>query len=222
MLGRIHRYKQLKLKFRETISKFNIKQNELPIIQEFIKGKGYGVSVLYDHSKLKAIFTHKRLREFPPTGGPSTLRVSVKNKKIENLTKKLMDKLSWHGIAMVEYKITKDGEPYLMEINPRFWGSLNQAIQSGVDFPYLIYKVANNKKFVLIDKYKEDVKTRYYISDIRVFFSKHSKKYKKSLLDWFPRKDIPDDVLSLSDPIPGLIFFYSGLMQMFNKKYISI
>jgi len=105
-----------------------------------------------------------------------------------------------------------------MEVNPRFWGSLNQAIQSGVDFPYLVYKLANNEKFNSVKKYKEGLKTRYYMNDLRVLFSKYSKKYEKSIYDWFLRKNIVDDVLSFDDPIPGLMFFYSGLIQILNKN----
>jgi predicted ATP-grasp superfamily ATP-dependent carboligase len=214
-------YKQLKTTLKETISKFNLKQNELPIIQEFIEGDGYGVSVLYENSKLKAMFTHKRLREYPQTGGPSTLRVSVKHPEMERLTKELMDKLNWHGIAMVEYKLTKDNKPYLIEINPRFWGSLNQAISAGVDFPYLIYKLARKQKFKPVLNYRINLRTRYYLNDIRALFFSKSKKYERSILDLFPRRNIPDDTLSLNDPMPGLVFLYLGFNQIFDKKYES-
>ena len=33
-------------------------------------------------------------------------------------------------------------EPKLIEVNPRFWGSLALAIYAGIDFPYLLYKLA--------------------------------------------------------------------------------
>lgn len=39
---------------------------------------------------------------------------------------------------MVEWKVDlRDGRPKLMEINPRFWGSLELAVRSGVNFPSL-------------------------------------------------------------------------------------
>ena len=42
----------------------------------------------------------------------------------------------WHGVAMVEFKRDeRDDTPRLMEINGRFWGSLQLAIDAGVDFP---------------------------------------------------------------------------------------
>ena len=40
---------------------------------------------------------------------------------------------------MVEYKVSEaTGEPYIMEINGRFWGSLQLAVDAGVDFPRLL------------------------------------------------------------------------------------
>ena len=49
---------------------------------------------------------------------------------------------------MVEFKVDpRDGIPKLMEVNPRFWGSLQLAIVSGVDFPYLILKMARRESF---------------------------------------------------------------------------
>ena len=41
--------------------------------------------------------------------------------------------------AMVEFKRSdRDGEFYLMEINPKLWGSLDLAIQAGCNFPVWI------------------------------------------------------------------------------------
>ena len=54
-----------------------------------------------------------------------------------------MRALNWKGIAMVEWKVDpRDGRPKLMEVNPRFWGSLELAVRSGVDFPVLYAQAA--------------------------------------------------------------------------------
>ncbi len=42
---------------------------------------------------------------------------------------------------MVEFKQNEGGDSYLMEINPRFWGSLQLAIDAGRDFPALLLQI---------------------------------------------------------------------------------
>ncbi|MEQ8192075.1 MAG: ATP-grasp domain-containing protein [Candidatus Eremiobacterota bacterium] len=146
--------------------------NNFPLIQEYIKGDGYGVSSIYDYGKLIAYITHKRLREYPLTGGPSTLRISTEHHEMEMIAMRLLTNVNWHGVAMVEFKLDKiSGKPYIIEVNPRFWGSINQAISSGIDFPYLLYQLEfqneKNKDYT----YKKGVKTQFLTNDIRALCS---------------------------------------------------
>jgi predicted ATP-grasp superfamily ATP-dependent carboligase len=48
------------------------------------------------------------------------------------------------GVAMVEFKLDrrKGNAAKLIDVNGRFWGSLQLAILSGVDFPYYLYQLA--------------------------------------------------------------------------------
>ncbi|MFQ5901588.1 MAG: ATP-grasp domain-containing protein, partial [Thermodesulfobacteriota bacterium] len=101
------------------------KKYPYPLIQKFIpNGGAYGVGALFNlNSEPRASFVYKRLREYPLTGGPSTLRISVENEKIKETALSLLKSLGWTGVAMVEFRVdSRDGRPKLMEINPRFWG----------------------------------------------------------------------------------------------------
>lgn len=100
-------------------------------------GAALGVSLLYDDGgRARAAFAHRRLREYPVTGGPSTQRVSIPLDGLGEQSRQLLEGLSWSGVAMVEWKVDPDsGRPLLLEINPRFWGSLALAVRAGVDFP---------------------------------------------------------------------------------------
>jgi predicted ATP-grasp superfamily ATP-dependent carboligase len=144
---------------------------KMPLIQEYIHGDGYGVEVLFNHGEPRAVFMHKRLREYPITGGASTLRESIYNERMKNVALDLMEGLEWHGVAMVEFKLdTKDGEPKLMEVNGRFWGSLPLSIASGVDFPYLLHKMATEGDVEPVFEYKTGVKCRWLIPGDMLWF----------------------------------------------------
>jgi len=114
-----------------------LKEREF-VIQELVRGDGYGFFALYNKGNRRAHFMHRRIRETPPTGGPSSAAESVLVPELLALGSKLLDQLSWHGVAMVEFKRDgESGEFKLLEINPKFWGSLDLAISAGVNFPYL-------------------------------------------------------------------------------------
>ena len=137
------------------------------MIQERVAGYGQGVFAIYDNGKAVALFAHRRLREKPPWGGVSVLSESVQiEPELASHTRTLLGNANWHGVAMVEFKVAPDGTPYLMEINTRFWGSLQLAIDAGVDFPWLLYQLACNKQPDPVDKYKTGVRLRWVLGDL--------------------------------------------------------
>jgi predicted ATP-grasp superfamily ATP-dependent carboligase len=90
-----------------------------------------------------AHFCHQRLQQYPNSGGPSSDRVGITDPALLEKSLTLMRALNWKGVAMVEWKVDpRDGTPKLMEINPRFWGSLELAVRSGVNFPLLYAQAA--------------------------------------------------------------------------------
>jgi predicted ATP-grasp superfamily ATP-dependent carboligase len=138
------------------------------IIQERIIGPGVGVFVCYDRGKPIAFFSHRRIREKPPSGGVSVLRESIPvSPEAKGFSERLLGHLNWHGVAMVEFKVDeRDNLPKLMEINGRFWGSLQLAIDSGVDFPALLVNAVNEKIIAPVTEYKIGTKTRWFLGDV--------------------------------------------------------
>ncbi|WP_447979324.1 carboxylate--amine ligase [Candidatus Nitrospira bockiana] len=108
------------------------------LVQEYIPGEGYGFFALFRAGEPRATFMHRRLRQWPVTGGASTLAESYYDEGLKSQGIRLLQALNWHGVAMVEMKRdARDGRFKLMEINPKYWGSLDLAIHAGVNFPYL-------------------------------------------------------------------------------------
>jgi len=108
------------------------------LAQEYCAGEGHGVGLLMHEGRPLAAFQHRRIHEVPLTGGPSSLRESVKlDPVLYDYSVRLLAALRWTGLAMVEFKVGREG-PKLMEINGRVWGSLPLAVMSGVDFPRLL------------------------------------------------------------------------------------
>jgi predicted ATP-grasp superfamily ATP-dependent carboligase len=122
---------------------------------------------LYDHGKAVAFFAHRRLREKPPSGGVSVLSESIPiDARLREIAQRILDHVGWHGVAMVEFKVAADGTPYLMEVNARFWGSLQLAVDAGVDFPCLLYKVAVGERPDETNDYQIGIKSRWLLGDL--------------------------------------------------------
>lgn len=118
------------------------------LIQEFITGPGTGLFTLFDVDHHLALFSHRRLLEKPPSGGVSVISESITlDPEMVKWAERLLSEVKWKGVAMVEFKRDiRDGRAKLMEINGRFWGSLQLAVSSGVDFPALSMNYYLGKK----------------------------------------------------------------------------
>ncbi|MBK8163190.1 MAG: ATP-grasp domain-containing protein [Gammaproteobacteria bacterium] len=137
------------------------------LLQECVAGYGQGVFALYDKGKPLAFFAHRRLREKPPRGGVSVLSESIPvDPALLAHARALLDKAGWHGIAMVEFKVSAEGAPYLMEINTRFWGSLQLAVDAGIDFPWLLYRMACGERVEPVEDYKVGARLRWLLGDL--------------------------------------------------------
>lgn len=143
--------------------------HEFPVmLQERIEGPGLGVFALYHHGRAAAFFSHRRVRERPPWGGVSVLSESIPmSPQARDCATQLLDALGWHGVAMVEFKQDiRDGVPKLMEINGRFWGSLQLAIDAGVDFPALLVEGVRGGRPAPQPPYRVGVQNRWFWGDV--------------------------------------------------------
>lgn len=203
------------------------------LIQEYIaQGEEIGYYALLDqNSQLVALTVQKRIRSYPVSGGPSTLRQTIHHPQIEKLGLKILQALKWQGVAMVEFKIdSRDGRPKLMEINPRFWGSLALSIAAGVDFPFLLYQLYSgrgarrialspNKKYPLV-QYQTGVQCRWLLpGDILWFLS--SRKTWSNLKAFFKFRGYHYDIISKDDWLPMLGFFLASLTYLFSLKKLK-
>jgi predicted ATP-grasp superfamily ATP-dependent carboligase len=138
------------------------------LIQERIVGPGVGVFVLFDRGTLVADFAHRRLREKPPAGGASVLSESAPvEARLRDQAIRLLGQIGWHGVAMMEYKQDeRSGDFVLMEVNGRFWGSLQLAIDAGVDFPFLACQLATGRRPEVPQPYAVGVKNRWLCGDV--------------------------------------------------------
>ncbi|GAB5524357.1 MAG: ATP-grasp domain-containing protein [Roseivirga sp.] len=85
----------------------------------------HGCFYLVKEGTVVSAYGHKRLRTFPETGGVTVLSRFNHNERALAVGTKLLEKLNWNGLAMVEFLYDdKDDQYKVIEINPRLWGSI--------------------------------------------------------------------------------------------------
>jgi predicted ATP-grasp superfamily ATP-dependent carboligase len=196
--------------------------NRFPfLIQERIEGPGIGIFLLMKNGEVLAEFAHRRIREKPPSGGVSVLCESIElPKDAMEAAVKILAKVRWTGVAMVEFKADrKDNIAKLMEVNARFWGSLQLSISSGVDFPYLLFQMACGDQITNSQGYVVGLKSRWELGDLDHLLIRLTNNREKSnlpsnypntinllkefLFD-FVRPSVRNEVLQLNDAKPFL------------------
>ena len=139
-----------------------------PIIQEWVPGTGKGAFALFDDGRPVAWFAHRRLRDVRPSGSGSSLRESIAlDARLRDPAERLLTALRWHGPAMVEFRDDGSSAPWLIEINGRFWGSLQLAVAAGVDFPRLWAAVLGGVSVPPAEPYREGVVSRWVWGDVK-------------------------------------------------------
>jgi predicted ATP-grasp superfamily ATP-dependent carboligase len=138
------------------------------LVQQRIVGQGTGIFVLVWNGRLVAAFAHRRLREQPPSGGASVYCESIPmDEDLLARSLALLNAFQWQGVAMVEYKRERTtGVPYIMEVNARFWGSLQLAIDAGVDFPVLLARAALGEPDRVPPAYRAGARLRSWWADV--------------------------------------------------------
>ncbi len=115
-----------------------------PLVQSYAPGHGLGQMFHMADGRATLRFQHRRLHEWPPEGGVSTLCEAVpltEHRALQAQSEALLADIGWEGPAMVEYRHDPaTGQSILMEINGRFWGSLPLASHAGAQFGWEAYR----------------------------------------------------------------------------------
>jgi len=203
------------------------------LLQEYYQGTGYGVELLMYEGRTLAAFQHKRLREVPINGGASAFRQSVPlDPTLYSHAVRLLKELNWTGLAMVEFKVGKDG-PKLMEINGRVWGSLPLAVHCGMDFPARLAELclygppgpeaAPDTSYVVGTRARNLYLEMVWVAQVLFgrrrypFLSMPSRCHGLKAVVQLLNPAYKFDILSLEDPYPGVKDVFKSIGRFVDK-----
>jgi predicted ATP-grasp superfamily ATP-dependent carboligase len=142
-----------------------------PLVQAYCPGAGLGHMIFFHRGEALLRLQHRRIAEWPPEGGISTVCESLPlslNAELFVKSEALLKRIGWEGAAMVEYRMdAQTGTVGLMEINGRFWGSLPLAYHAGVPFAWYTYAVLGLGIRPDPPRYRARVRCRYMMPETR-------------------------------------------------------
>lgn len=192
--------------------RYGLPAGTMPLLQQRIVGPGFGVFATYQDGACRRIMAHRRVREFPVSGGESTCCELVGDERLLAAGRAMLDALAWHGVAMVEFKRHEaDGRDYLMEVNPKLWGSLDLALAAGAAFPLDLVRMASGERLPELPAPDGPLRLCWPLgNDLRHLVAR-PRAARSVLRDWFggARTNVRP-----SDPLPHLVELTTTIGRM--------
>lgn len=118
-----------------------------PIVQEFIpEAAKHLYCALWEDGEPVSTYQHRQIRKMSWVGGGGVYRESAYSAEVDAVAETLLSRLDWDGYACIEYvKDERTGEWKFLELNPRVWLSLPEAVRAGVDFPYHYWRCSQGQ-----------------------------------------------------------------------------
>jgi len=181
------------------------------ILQSFINGYDVDCSILCENGKILAYTIQKGF-----INGRGNFRRAagldfINDCKTYNLVRDVAEKFNWSGVAHIDLRYDLDTQQInLIEINPRYWGSLMGSFCSGVNFPHLQCLSALKNELV-----KSEAKEMRYIQGRSAI-----KSMAKNM--FYGVKKQPEIETSfkfiLKDPMPTISYFFNGMLKRKSKS----
>lgn len=207
-------------------------QQTTTIAQSFVKGQGIGYFALFNQGKPLLEFAHRRIRDVHPTGSGSAYREGIPlDEALRSAGRRILGRLNWHGLAMVEFKLRDDDSLVFIEINGRPWNSMALPVACGVRFPEAVARLAIGEKPQHPPCFDYQLRrARWILGDFRHLFAVLAGKPKGFPGDFPTRcatlsqlpKGLSSDVFdcfSKRDPLPEVMDWLSVMERLMRGQF---
>lgn len=147
--------------------------NHEPIAQEFIpEAEKHLYCALWEDGEPVATYQHRQIRKMSWVGGGGVYRKSVYSEAVDSVAYDLLSRLDWDGYACIEYvRDERTGEWKFLELNPRAWLSLPEAVRAGVDFPYYYWLCSQGESDAVDAEYEAGVPCHLSFGELKHLLS---------------------------------------------------
>jgi carbamoylphosphate synthase large subunit len=183
------------------------------LVQPYIDGTLYSVSGVGWKGELICALHMVSIRRWPVlVGGSSYAKTTPRNTELEQGVGSLLRALGWSGLFQAQFMHGPDGEYYLLDLNPRIYGSLALAPAAGLNLPAIWVDLLLGKRPKVGD-YRIDARFRHEERDLRALVwallgnEEHPRRIPQGLL---PHRGTAHAAMSIRDPAPLLTSLLRG------------
>jgi D-aspartate ligase len=180
------------------------------MVQELVPGDGaaqLSFAALCANGEVLASLTARRLRQFPMDFGRASSHVeTIEDPALELDARRLVAAMRFTGLVEAEFKRDeRTGENRLLDVNPRPWGWQSLCGRAGVDFPYLLWRMASGKPVPPV-RAKPGVRWVRMTTDLLAVAGEvragrlSARAYLRSL-----RRPLEFAVFAADDPLPSIV-----------------
>lgn len=177
------------------------------IIQSFVNGYDTGCSVFCENGRILAHTMQRGIippySQFAPPAGVDFFH----DEHVYDVIQRLMRILNWSGVANVDMRYDEaENKPKILEVNPRFWGSLIGSLVAGINFPYLVCLRSMGSELPVLE-----YRMRRYIH--------HKAAIKIAIRNLMPGGEKKISIRGtgieyvLNDPMPNIVKFFQDLVS---------
>ena len=175
------------------------------LVQPYIPGQLVSVAGVSWEGELICALHQASIRIWPVPCGVSAYAQTVPpNAKLEQGVGRLLKAIGWSGLFQAQFIRSSRGEHYLIDLNPRVYGSLALAVAAGMNLPGIWVDLLLGRR-PKIGGYRVGTRFRHEEKDTRALARMLVKGERRGALRGIvPRRGTTHAVFSLRDPMPLL------------------
>lgn len=152
--------------YGQLVKKYGL-ENQLPIIQQYIKGTYISTVNFAVDGEIKGEVVFRALRTVPTSGGTSSYRETVSSPEAELFDARLIKHFNWTGFICFDYMEDEStGKLYLIDCNPRIAPGAILGLYAGVDLMSAFTEFAKGNEIPTLPKQQNGIRCKLNFLDI--------------------------------------------------------
>ena len=138
-----------------------------PLVQRYVDGDLVAQIAVTDRESRVVAAVQQRASSMTPRGGTARGETEALDAGLAEGVAALLADLNWFGIAQVQFQVPPGGEPVLIDLNGRFYGSMALALAAGLNLPAVWASLATDRPLPTIEPPRIGVRYHWLESDLR-------------------------------------------------------